>query len=295
MLTSLTESQTAACTGAIGMKFTQPLWLIGAASAVLPGAAFAGTVVPTSSDYSASVSFGSDAMKTYTCGTYVGSPCSYSLSDAFPNQGGGDGSVSSSVGDAGGRVDPTILATASSGSLNFGSGAGASYTYYFAITPVSPTVPNLITVVLHGIISVAGSGGGVGSGSVTLSQITGASVDGEELTEETLFTQSGPGRFDEPTLVSTEYEYAVALQVGAGAPGNGGSFAAAEIDPTITIDGPNAADYSIVYGPGVVPTGAVPEPATWAMMILGLGLVGSSMRRRAQPDLLTAQGSTNPK
>lgn len=27
--------------------------------------------------------------------------------------------------------------------------------------------------------------------------------------------------------------------------------------------------------------GAVPEPATWAMMLLGLGLVGSTMRRRA--------------
>lgn len=29
-----------------------------------------------------------------------------------------------------------------------------------------------------------------------------------------------------------------------------------------------------------VPTPAVPEPATWAMMILGMGVIGSSMRRR---------------
>jgi hypothetical protein len=27
-------------------------------------------------------------------------------------------------------------------------------------------------------------------------------------------------------------------------------------------------------------TGAVPEPATWAMMIMGFGLVGGAMRRR---------------
>jgi hypothetical protein len=27
--------------------------------------------------------------------------------------------------------------------------------------------------------------------------------------------------------------------------------------------------------------GAIPEPATWAMMIGGLGLVGASLRRRA--------------
>ena len=26
--------------------------------------------------------------------------------------------------------------------------------------------------------------------------------------------------------------------------------------------------------------GGVPEPATWAMLLLGLGMVGSSMRRR---------------
>jgi len=28
-------------------------------------------------------------------------------------------------------------------------------------------------------------------------------------------------------------------------------------------------------------TGAVPEPATWAMMLLGFGAVGSAMRRRS--------------
>ena len=31
----------------------------------------------------------------------------------------------------------------------------------------------------------------------------------------------------------------------------------------------------------VAPPPAVPEPATWAMMISGLGLVGASMSRRA--------------
>lgn len=31
------------------------------------------------------------------------------------------------------------------------------------------------------------------------------------------------------------------------------------------------------------PTGAVPEPATWAMMLVGFGLLGGVMRRRKQP------------
>jgi hypothetical protein len=34
-------------------------------------------------------------------------------------------------------------------------------------------------------------------------------------------------------------------------------------------------------------TGAVPEPATWAMMILGFGGIGFAMRRRRKPALLS--------
>jgi hypothetical protein len=45
----------------------------------------------------------------------------------------------------------------------------------------------------------------------------------------------------------------------------------------------SAGSYRLTFeGSGVVvPTPGVPEPATWAMMIGGLGLVGSAMRRRA--------------
>lgn len=41
---------------------------------------------------------------------------------------------------------------------------------------------------------------------------------------------------------------------------------------------PNASSFSIVT---VTPTPAVPEPATWAMMMLGFGVVGYSLRRRS--------------
>lgn len=50
--------------------------------------------------------------------------------------------------------------------------------------------------------------------------------------------------------------------------------------------GANADTFSLIVSsiPTVVPTppvtGAVPEPATWAMMILGMGMAGAMMRRR---------------
>ncbi len=37
---------------------------------------------------------------------------------------------------------------------------------------------------------------------------------------------------------------------------------------------------SVPLSPGSFPAGAVPEPATWAMMLGGFGLVGASVRRR---------------
>lgn len=44
-------------------------------------------------------------------------------------------------------------------------------------------------------------------------------------------------------------------------------------------------DYFVVPGPGEVPLGpppgaTVPEPATWAMLIAGFGMIGLSARRR---------------
>ena len=44
--------------------------------------------------------------------------------------------------------------------------------------------------------------------------------------------------------------------------------------------GSNAGTLTVSGTPVSVPTGAVPEPATWAMMILGMGAVGYILRRR---------------
>ena len=43
-----------------------------------------------------------------------------------------------------------------------------------------------------------------------------------------------------------------------------------------------------VVNAGINPMGGVPEPASWALMIIGFGLVGAAMRRRAKVQIVTA-------
>ena len=67
----------------------------------------------------------------------------------------------------------------------------------------------------------------------------------------------------------------------------------ASIDPTITIDqtfydnvGLTAGDFALVVEPGLPGAdagGGVPEPASWALMLAGFGVVGAQLRRRRAP------------
>ena len=65
----------------------------------------------------------------------------------------------------------------------------------------------------------------------------------------------------------------------------GPANASATVDPTFTIDDPYwAARFKIVGiptgAPPLPPTGGVPEPASWVMMLAGFGLTGATIRRR---------------
>lgn len=79
--------------------------------------------------------------------------------------------------------------------------------------------------------------------------------------------------------------YFVEMYAGAGVQAAvfDGATAYATVDPTFTILGDFALNYRVVGVPGQPTTpgggGVVPEPATWAMMVAGFGLLGASLRR----------------
>lgn len=83
-------------------------------------------------------------------------------------------------------------------------------------------------------------------------------------------------------------------EVHAGATGLGGTAgtASAFIDPTITLNPLfNSPLYSLNVGNAITPyvgAGAVPEPASWAMMLFGFGLTGVVARREVRRNVVPA-------
>ena len=58
----------------------------------------------------------------------------------------------------------------------------------------------------------------------------------------------------------------------------------ANFDPTVTID-PNSQDagaFSLVFSPGFGPGSTVPEPSTWAMMLIGFAGLGYATFRQGR-------------
>ena len=61
----------------------------------------------------------------------------------------------------------------------------------------------------------------------------------------------------------------------------GSGFAIAALDPALTnVTGARTLNTFRSNAQGVLSASAVPEPATWALMILGFGMVGGALRRR---------------
>ena len=72
------------------------------------------------------------------------------------------------------------------------------------------------------------------------------------------------------TLTNTPYE----VELSAGADGEPNFSGSAWVDPTIKAP----AGYQLYFSSGI--ENGVPEPAAWAMMLVGIGAVGGLVRRR---------------
>lgn len=114
-----------------------------------------------------------------------------------------------------------------------------------------------------------------------------------------LISQSGFFNFAKPTTAAIDEYFARSLSGSVAVTGDQsfkvfaslGTFVSISNQPaTVTMDflhtgaigvqAPAGVDYSSASGVFLTDTGAVPEPATWAVMILGFGLAGGTLRRR---------------
>ena len=123
-------------------------------------------------------------------------------------------------------------------------------------------------------------------------EVTGT-LDASNLSDTYTFNISSPG-----TYVATLIDNALFVpftNLGLGITQTGGATMGAITAPgSFTFDASAADSFTAVVG-GIVPSGAalpigtygvtvalVPEPETWAMMLIGVGLVGWQLRRKAK-------------
>lgn len=199
-----------------------------------------------------------------------------------------------------GEGSATALGSPTPTVFTFATGAHvvsvSSLTYYFEILGPDGTMP----VTVHGAVKTKTSIFGtsfadalfvLGKG-VHFSTATGAGLLGYSTCSGSLDCTSycptaapcADVRFNTSIELATNTIYGIFIHSFSQA--QGGGYASSVVDPFVTFDFPSA-DHSFVFSEGIsnLPTGGVPEPTAWALMLVGLGLAGATVRRAKQATL----------
>jgi len=187
-----------------------------------------------------------------------------------------------------GTPEPSVFVSfADPGGYN-GGGALENLSYYFELVGPSASVPIDLT---YNVDFTATGGLGPAGGSYANVQINSdcINVPTDCAAYNSIAGSSAPFATDlsgvlKSTVQSNEPNFVLLnAAVGEGEPSPPTTITAL-VDPTISIDPSFAAtdpnylrDYSIAFSDGIG-NGAVPEPATWTMMLFGVGLVGAGLR-----------------
>ena len=219
-----------------------------------------------------------------------------------------DGAFSGSgVGTVSGSPEPVILVSASLAADQLEEGgsspqsmiADAILSYSFELTPTDGTTfaGDVVPVLASGSFSESLTTGDHSNGTESSVGLQIVDPDGN-----ILYNMAGSGAggsFSQGLSLQPGVQYNVFMSADAQATVSSNSEQAeyesanAALDPIFSIDSSCgcAGDFQFSFSPGVgngAATGAVPEPATWAMMLVGFGGLGAAMRSRRTTRLADA-------
>jgi hypothetical protein len=156
--------------------------------------------------------------------------------------------------------------------------------YSFEVIGPSGIVPETVPVRANAVLSVSGASldGGTwnSTAEVTLGSRSLTITSSNTMSPYTLI-------FEKTFNLLTDTPYSVSLyadfQAQSLVVGDAANDVGASVDPTLSV--PNG--YSISFSNGI--SGAVPEPSTWAMLVLGFAGIGfMAYRRKSKPALMIA-------